>query len=36
MPAAEALLDSNVSEDMSHGQVYDGVKVVNPFHGLVL
>jgi len=24
-----------LSEDMSHGQVYDGVKVVNPFHGLV-
>ena len=23
-----------LSEDMSHGQVYDGVKVVNPFHGL--
>ena len=22
------------SEDLSHGQTYDGVKVVNPFHGL--
>jgi predicted nucleic acid-binding protein len=22
------------SEDMAHGQDYDGVKVVNPFHGL--
>lgn len=22
------------SEDLSHGQDYDGVKVVNPFHGL--
>jgi predicted nucleic acid-binding protein len=22
------------SEDLSHGQVYEGVKVINPFHGL--
>jgi predicted nucleic acid-binding protein len=22
------------SEDMAHGQDYDGVKVINPFHGL--
>ena len=22
------------SEDMSHGQKYDGVKVINPFHAL--
>ena len=35
MPAAQELGAQTVySEDLSHSQTYDGVKVVNPFYGL--
>jgi predicted nucleic acid-binding protein len=36
LAAAQELGAATVySEDLSHNQVYDGVRVVNPFHGLV-